>query len=143
MPDEEGITPQGLGSPGSRGYREFENTTLLQVNYTVPFKRQFRLFLAGTYLRATEALSPWSDVNRNNVIEPGEFGTARSNDLGSELDALLDWTLMPNLVWTVRGGYMFAGDAAGYLINGNALSRKDPWELRTTVRVNFGTLRLR
>ena len=30
MPDVGGISPQGLGSPVSRGYREFENTTAVQ-----------------------------------------------------------------------------------------------------------------
>jgi len=143
MPDEEGITPQGLGSPGSRGYREFENTTLLQVNYARPLTKEWRLFLSATYLRATEALRPWSDANRNNAIDPGEFGAAKSNDLGREADFMLDWAVMPNVTWTLRGGYMWAGDAAGYLINGTNQFAKDPWELRTTVRFNFGGLTLR
>jgi hypothetical protein len=143
MPDEEGITPQGLGSPASRGYREFENTTLAQVNYTRPLGREFRLFLSGTVMRATEALRPWSDLNRNGFIEPGEFGTDRSNDLGSEADFLVDWNLMSNVVWTLRGGYMWAGDAARYLINGHNQTRDNPWEIRTTLRFNFGGLKLR
>jgi hypothetical protein len=143
MPDEEGITPQGLGSPASRGYREFENTTLAQVNYTRPLGREFRLFLSGTVMRATEALRPWSDVNGNGFIDPGEFGTASSKDLGSEADFLVDWNIMPNVIWTFRGGYMWAGDAAGYLINGTNRFNENPWELRTTVRFNFGGLKLR
>jgi hypothetical protein len=142
MPDEEGITPQGLGSPGSRGYREFENTTMAQVNYVHPVKKA-RVFLSASLMRATEALHPWSDVNRNGFIEPGEFGSASSNDLGKEVDVLVDWTVMPNVVFTVRGGYMWAGDAAGYLINGTNAFTKDPWELRTTLRFNFGGLKLK
>jgi hypothetical protein len=143
MPDEEGITPQGLGSPGSRAYREFENTTLVQVNLVRPLTPQFRLTLAASVMRATEALRPWADANGNGFIEPGEFGSASSNDLGKEADFMLDWLLMPNLTWTLRGGYMWAGDAAGYLINGTNRFNDHPWELRTTVRFNFGGLRLR
>jgi hypothetical protein len=143
MPDEEGITPQGLGSPASRGYREFENTTLLQLNYNLPVNRQWRVFTAASLIRATEALRPWRDVNGNGVIEPGEFGTESSRDLGKELDFMIDWTLMPNVVWTLRGGYMWAGDAAGYLINGTNQFKTNPWELRTTVRFNFAGLKLK
>jgi hypothetical protein len=142
MPDEEGITPQGLGSPASRGYREFENTTLLQLNVSVPLAKDLKLFLSGTYVRATEALSPWSDANGNGVIEPGEFGPEKSSDLGSEIDFKLDWNLMKNLVWTFRGGVFFPGDASGYLINGTNKWNENAWELRTTVRVDFGGLKL-
>lgn len=142
MPDEEGITPQGLGSPASRGYREFENTTLLQLNASFPLRSDLKLFLAGSVMRATEELRPWSDINKNNAIDPDEFGAASSNDLGTELDFMLDWTVMPNLVWTLRGGYMQAGDAAGYLINGTNLYDENPWELRTTIRFNFGGLKI-
>jgi hypothetical protein len=142
MPDEEGITPQGLGSPASRGYRELENTTLFQLNVSVPLAKDFKLFLSGSYMRATEALSPWRDANGNGVIEPGEFGPGKSNDLGSEIDFKLDWNLMKNLVWTFRGGVFFPGDASGYLINGVNTWKEDAWELRTTVRFDFGGLKL-
>ena len=141
MPDEGGITPQGLGSPASRGYREFENTTLLQVNASFPLRSDLKFFLSGTVIRATEPLRPWGDVNSNNVIDRSEFGAASSRDLGEEIDFMLDWTLMPNLVWTLRGGVMFAGDAAGYLINGTSAFDKNPWELRTTLRFNFSGLK--
>jgi hypothetical protein len=143
MPDEEGITPQGLGSPGSRGYREFENTTMFQLNYTRPIGREFRMLLSGSVMRATEALRPWRDVNGNGFIDPGEFGAESSNDLGKEVDFMVDWLLMPNLTWTLRGGYLWGGDALGYLINGTSQFSENPWELRTTIRFNFGGLRLR
>lgn len=142
MPDEEGITPQGLGSPGSRGYRELENTTLLQLNTSIPLRSDLKLFLSGSFMRATEALRPWRDVNANGTIEPSELGTATSSDLGTELDFMLDFTVMPNLVWTLRGGYMSAGDATGYLINGTTNFDKNPWELRTTIRFNFSGLKI-
>jgi hypothetical protein len=142
MPDEGGITPQGLGSPGSRGYREFENTTLAQVNYTTPLRPDLKLFLSASFIRATEPLRPWRDVNGNGVIEPWEFGSETSRDLGTELDFLIDYTLMPNLIWTLRGGYMWAGDATGYLINGTNAFNQNPWELRTTLRFNFSGLKI-
>lgn len=142
MPDEQGITPQGLGSPASRGYREFENTTLLQLNATFPLNAEWKLFASGTLVRATEALRPWADRNGNGAIDPGEFGSDSSRDLGKEIDLRLDWTIMKNLVWTLRGGIFFPGDAAGYLINGTNAYAKDAWEVRTTLRFNFGGLKL-
>ncbi len=139
MPDEEGITPQGLGSPASRAYREFENSTLLQINYDRPLGADWRLFLSGSIVRATQALHPWSDTNKNGAIDPGELGSASSKDLGKELDFLLDWTLMPKLVWTLRGGIFLPGDGAGYLINGTNVFDDNAWELRTTIRFNFAS----
>lgn len=142
MPDEEGITPQGLGSPASRGYREFENTTLLQLNGSFPVASSLNLFLSATLIRATEPLRPWADANGNNAIDPGEFGTASSRDLGKEVDFKLDWKVMDNLVWTLRGGYFWPGDAALYLVNGNTRHSKDAWELRTQLTFTFGGLKL-
>ena len=142
MPDEEGITPQGLGSPASRGYREFENTTLVQLNYTWPFHPEWKLFVSGTWLQATEALRPWADTNGDGVIEPSELGPATADDLGTELDARIDWAVMPHLTWTLRGGYFFTGEASAYLINGTDRFQDDAWELRTTVRFGFDGLLL-
>lgn len=142
MPDEEGITPQGLGSPGSRGYREFENTTLLQLNASFPIRPQWKLFLSGSMMKATEALRPWADANGNGAIDPGEFGEAESDDLGSEFDFMLDWNVMPNLIWTLRGGIFFPGEGAAYLINGTDAFDEDAWELRTTLRFNYGGLKI-
>lgn len=137
MPDEEGITPQGLGSSAHRGYRELENTTLVQLNYARPLGKEWRAFVSGTLLRATQALHPWADANANGAIDPGEFGSASSKDLGKELDGLVDWNLMPHLVWTLRGGVFFPGDAAGYQLNGTNAFLKKAWELRTTIRFTF------
>lgn len=142
MPDEEGITPQGLGSPASRGYRELENTTLVQLNYTWPFKPEWKLFVSGTWIQATEDLRPWSDLDRDGAIQPDEFGAATASDLGSEIDFKLDWQVMPHLTWTLRGGYFFTGEAAGYLINGTDLYQDDAWELRTTVRFGWSGVKL-
>lgn len=137
MPDEEGLTPQGLGSPGHRGYRELENTTLLQLSYARPLGANWNALGSATWLRATEALRPWRDVNGDGAIQAAEFGAARARDLGFELDGKLDWKLMPNLLWTLRGGVLFPGAAAGYLINGSDAFQKRAWELRTTLRFDF------
>lgn len=120
-----------------RGYRELENTTLAQLNYTRPLGKDWRAFLSGTLVRATQALHPWADANANGAIDPGEFGPASSRDLGKELDVLFDWNVMLHLVWTFCGGVFFPGDAAGYQINGTNAFQKKSWELRTQIRFNF------
>lgn len=142
MPDEEGITPQGLGSPASRGYRELENTTLVQLRYDMPLRDDLKLMVAGTWLQATEDVVSWADLDGDGVIEPGETGPESDSDLGMELDARLDWTVMKNLTWTLRGGYLWAGDATGYLINGTTAFDDDPWEIRTTIRFGFQGFRI-
>lgn len=142
MPDELGITPQGLGSPASRGYRELENTTLLQLNYTWNLSSTVKLFASGTWVQATEELHPWSDGNGDGVISPDEFGSESSDDLGTELDLKLDWKITPALTWTFRGGLFMPGDAAGYLINGTSAYDDDAYELRTTIQYSFGGLKL-
>ena len=69
MPDEEGITPQGLGSPASRGYREFENTTLFQASYTWNINTKLTYLIYGAWIKATEKVFPG----------PIRTGTAPSN----------------------------------------------------------------
>lgn len=142
MPDELGITPQGLGSPAHRGYREFENTTLLQLNYTWNINQSLTYFISGTWIQATEAIKEWSDLNNDGVISPDELGPGSSDDLGTELDMKLDWKLARGLVWTFRGGYFWTGDASGYLINGTNRYDDNAYELRTTIKYSFGGLRL-
>jgi hypothetical protein len=142
MPDEEGITPQGLGSPASRAYREFENSTLAQANYTWNIDEHFTYYVSGLWVQATEALHPWSDGNGNGGIDPGEFGPEASRDLGSELDMRVTWALYPGLTWDFRGGVFWPGDASGYLINGTGVYDSTAWELRTTIRFAFGSIRI-
>jgi len=142
MPDELGITPQGLGSPASRGYREFENTNLLQVNFTWDISQKLSLFAAGTVMKATESIFAWHDANGDGVISPDEMGPGNSDDLGSELDARLAWKISQGLVWVFRGGIFFTGDGAGYLINGTNAYTDNAYELRTTIKFSFGGLRL-
>jgi len=142
MPDELGITPQGLGSPASRGYREFENSTLLQLNYTWNINDRLTYFIAGTWIQATEPVWAWADANGDGVISPEEMGPDKSDDLGTELDMKLTWKLAPGLAWVFRGGYFNTGDGAAYLINGNTAHTDDAYELRTTIKYSFGGLKL-
>jgi len=138
MPDEEGITPQGLGSPASRAYREFENTTLFQLNYARLLGKHFSVYASGTVMRATEAIQSWSDQNDNGVIEPGELGPESSKDLGWELDGRVTWNVMKKVAFILRAGVFVPGAAAGYLINGTDQWLESAWELRGTLRFNFG-----
>jgi len=126
MPDEEGITPQGLGAPNVRGYRELENTTLFQLNATYKFSPKVSLFGSFTSIKATEAIHEWMKVTNDNGT-PGDLtddydetvvGTASSTDIGTEIDWKLVWKIYPNLTFAFRGGVFTPGDAAGYLING-------------------------
>jgi hypothetical protein len=141
MPDELGITPQGLGSPASRGYREFENTNLFQLNYTWPINEKLTYFVAGTYIRATEDIWAWSGGD-DGIVGPADMGPDKSDDLGEELDMKLTWKVSPGLAWIFRGGYFWAGDGAGYLINGNINTLENAYELRTTIKFSFGGLSL-
>ncbi len=137
MPDEEGITPQGLGAPNTRGYRELENTTILQGN--IMLKPMPRLKLAGSYslIRATEDISGWADANGDGVISTTEFTGESSKSIGSEIDFKFDYNIYNQLVWTLRGGYLIAGDGALLLINGNTQNDTNPWELKMTITYKF------
>ncbi|RMD99231.1 MAG: hypothetical protein D6814_05960 [Calditrichaeota bacterium] len=134
MPDEEGITPQGLGAPNVRGYRELENTTLFQINGKVNLTPKVSLFGSFTYLGATQAIHGWhlDALTNTTVIDP-----ASSKSIGQEVDWKLDWKVYPQLVLTFRGGVFFPGDAAGYLINGTNQFNDAAWETKTTVTYKF------
>jgi hypothetical protein len=142
MPDEQGITPQGLGSPASRGYRELENTTLFQASYTWNINAKLTYLIYGAWIRATEKVLSWSDRDGNGAIDPGEMGPESSNDLGKEFGMRLDWNLLPGLTWVFRGGAFWPGDGAVFLINGNDRYKDTAYELRTTIRFSFGGIRL-
>lgn len=137
MPDEEGITPQGLGAPNVRGYRELENTTVLQASLAYRPTVKLRGSTSYSLIRSTEPVRGWADANSNNQIEPTEFSTATSSDIGTELDFLVGYKPYPRLDLILRGGYMWAGDAARLLINGNTNSDKNPWELKAQIEFTF------
>lgn len=153
MPDEEGITPQGLGSPASRGYREFENTQLLQVNYTWNINDNLSYFISGTWMQATEPIFAWAEVpvtpekadysSYTSGLQTGDFDEVPSSDeLGTELDMRLKWKLSPGLIWVFRGGIFWPGDGAEYLINGTNEYDDQAYELRTTIKYTFGGVKI-
>lgn len=134
MPDEEGITPQGLGAPNVRGYRELENTTALQVNALYKPVSNWDFFASYTYLKATEGISPWvANAETGAVINRAISAT----DLGSEIDFRISWTIVKNLSTHLRGGWFFPGDAAAYLIRGNNAKMDTAWELKGEVTLAF------
>jgi len=134
MPDEEGITPQGLGAPNVRGYRELENTTIVQLNTTFkPFPKVVG-FLSYNLIRATQPVHAWaSDGNGDWTID----SNTSASDLGQEVDFRISYNMYQELNLTLRGGYFMPGDAAGYLINGNTSMNDPAWELKTTVTYKF------
>jgi hypothetical protein len=129
MPDDEGITPQGLGAPGVRGYREFENTTALQVNATFKATAALTLFASYTFLTSTEPIYAWTTAGPNLAL--------KANDIGSEVDVKADYKIYDNLTATVRGGYFMPGKGAKYLLTGTDRFSKNPWEIRTEIRFVF------
>ncbi|MFB6346851.1 MAG: hypothetical protein ABEK50_14090, partial [bacterium] len=64
MPDVGGITPQGLGAPNTQGYREFENTTALQLYGSIKISKYSSLFLSASKMKATENVWSHEDVDR-------------------------------------------------------------------------------
>jgi hypothetical protein len=139
MPDEEGITPQGLGAPNVRGYRELENTTIGQVNLTYRPAPKWRTMAAGSLIRATQPVRGWT-AGPNGVVLPNQFTTETSKDLGREIDFLVNYQPYPRLDLALRGGYFDAGDAALLLVHGrtNITEKKSPWEMKAEVTFRFG-----
>ncbi len=144
MPDELGITPQGLGSPASRGYREFENTTLVQLNASVDVHPKVNAFISGTWMKATEEIYAWASATDadGNVTAASLAGVDSADDLGFEVDGKVTWKMSKGLLWIFRGGAFFPGDAAGYLVNGTADYDDTAWEARTTVKFGFDGVRI-
>jgi hypothetical protein len=138
MPDEEGITPQGLGAPNVRAYRELENTTIGQVNLTFRPIAKWRTFASYSLLRATQPVRGWTP-GPNGVVAPANFTTETSQNLGSEIDFLVMHQPYPRLDLTLRGGYFMAEDASLLLVHGrtNIENKKNPWELKAEVTYRF------
>ena len=130
MPDEEGITPQGLGAPNVKAYRELENTTIVQGNVDYKLTSNTSLFLSGSYIIASNEIME-ADAG---TYFAGENG---STDLGMEVDFRLKHNVYKNLFFMLRGGYFIPGDAAGYLINGHADDMDPAYELKGMVVYKF------
>jgi hypothetical protein len=138
MPDEEGITPQGLGAPNVRGYRELENTTILQANTTFKPIANVRLHLAYSFLRATQPIQGWDRTTVNGVITPADMTGEFARDIGQELGFLVGYQPYPRLDLVVRGGYFLAGEGAHLLVNGNTnYDARNPWQLKGIVEYRF------
>lgn len=130
MPDEEGITPQGLGAPNVRGYRELENTTIFQLNTTWKPISGFSAFISYNYIRATQNVYAWDSQSNPNL-------SLSSKDLGQEIDFRFNYNIYKELDFTLRGGYFLPGTAAGYLINGTDKFDDPAWELKGEVTFKF------
>lgn len=138
MPDEEGITPQGLGAPNVRGYRELENTTIVQLNTNLKLFKGFSTFLSYSYIKATNDIMAWKTVTASDGTSYTEMDpNTKSSDLGQEIDFKLIYGLVKNAKLIFRGGYFMPGDAAGYLITGKANDLQPAYELKGMFLVKF------
>jgi len=138
MPDEEGITPQGLGAPNIRGYRELENTTILQANTTLKPTLKFRLHGEYSIIRATQPIHGWDRTTTNGVITAANMSALSSQNIGKELAGLVGYAPYNRLDLVLRGGYLWAGDGARLLINGNTTgTAANPWQLKAMVEFRF------
>ena len=129
MPDEEGITPQGLGAPNIRAYRELENTTAIQANVTFNITDCWKFFTSFTYLTATQPIFAWTAA--------GPDLTKSASDIGYEIDFKTDYNIYKNLALSFRGGWFFPGIGGQYLINGTDGNDDPAWELKTTITFTF------
>jgi hypothetical protein len=129
MPDEEGITPQGLGAPNVRAYRELENTTALQANILFKLTNVWNFFTSFTYLKATQPIFAWTAA--------GPDLTKSADDIGMEVDFKTNYKIYDKLTLSLMGGYFIPGTGAQYLINGNDKNDDPAYELKTTITFVF------
>ncbi|MCK6515132.1 alginate export family protein [Myxococcota bacterium] len=129
MPDQEGISPQGLGSPLSRGYREFENTIAVQGRLGVKPHDKVKLLATYTFLQATTPIQGWDAT--------GALTDAQSSSLGQEVDFNLDWNVWKGFSYQAQTGVFLPGDAAGLLILGHSNNLAPAWEIKQVVTAKF------
>ena len=91
-----------------------------------------KAFVSYTYITATQPIYAWSTTDAGWTK-----GTENSSDIGSEVDFKIDYGIMKNLGFTLRGGIFMPGDAAGYLINGNNEYLDNVREIKTTLTYKF------
>lgn len=128
MPDVEGISPQGLGSPVSRGYRELENTTVAMLNVGANVTKTLRLEAAYAYLQATQPIAGW------NADGPT---SETSSDIGMEVDWNIKWQIRPGLSLAGLYGVFVPGDGAALLINGHTKHKAMVWEAKHVLNFAF------
>jgi hypothetical protein len=129
MPDVQGISPQGLGSPVSRGYRELENTLVGIAKVGVVPVQRLRLEGAFAYLQATQPVRGFDETG--TPVGPA------SRDLGWEVDANGSFAFHDNVGLKLLWGWFQPGDAAMYVINGNTDTTDAAWELKTEFGVKL------
>lgn len=129
MPDLGGISPQGLGSPVSRGYREFENTTTLQAKLGVVPVSNVNLTTTYTWLHATQAI--------HGFDASGTPTNDTSANLGHEVDLNLTWNIYKKVTYKALAGVFLPGEGSGLLMLGNTDSLDPAWEVKQVVAVGF------
>lgn len=129
MPDIGGISPQGLGSPVSRGYRELENTTMAQGRFGLAPHEKVDVELSYTWLQATQAVSGFDAA--------GAPTGKSSRALGQEIDLNVGVKVYKGLSYSMLGGYFMPGDASGLLINGDTDALDAAWEIKHVVGAAF------
>ena len=129
MPDVGGISPQGLGSPVSRGYREFENTTAVQGRVRLKPARPLELTASYTWLHATQPIRGFD--------AEGAPTADSTQDLGSEVDVNGVVTITKGLSYAALFGYFMPGAAASRLITGTAANTEAAWEIKQVLMAKF------
>ena len=129
MPDIGGISPQGLGSPVSRGYREFENTFALQGRLGFTPWHPINLAVSYTFLRAVQPITGWDAT--------GTPTADSSQEIGHEVDVNLTMKILPKVTYKALFGTFIPGEGAALLINGNTDAMETVWELKQVFVVAF------
>lgn len=129
MPDIEGISPQGLGSPVSRGYREFENTVAVQGRFGFTPAPPLSFDASYTFLRAM--------VPIHGFDATGTPTAETSQDIGHEVDVDFTLRILPKVTAKAQFGVFFPGEGAALLINGNTDAMANAWELKQSFEVGF------
>lgn len=134
LPDR-GFYPGGLGSPLVRGYRDLENTRIIQGFAAFRPRPSLRVFASASLIRASEALRTWSDANGDGVLAPEEFGPDSSTELGSELDLVIDWDVDERVALELAVGRFLPRVAASYLLYGHGRAQDAATEIRAAITV--------
>ncbi len=129
MPDIGGISPQGLGSPVSRGYREFENTTTVLVHAGLTPVPPLTFDVAYAWMGATQPIFGFD--------ETGTPTTASSKQIGHEIDVNGSWKVWKQVTYKLLFGYFIPGEGSGLLINGSTDSLVSAWEVKQVLAVGF------
>lgn len=130
MPDVEGISPQGLGSPVSRGYREFENTIAVQIKLGAWLAKFLRIEASYSYMQAFAPIRGFDST--------GTPTAESASDIGMEIDANIIIKLFRGrFIYKTLFGVFLPGKAAGLLINGNTNNLSPAWEFKHVAVVKF------